>query len=240
MSCLAITTKNLPCKNKVSNDSKYCHIHIKSQTIPREDSLKDTSEEKKDNLSKDRKDDLPKEIILPHSRCNFITDNNLILIGARPIKETIDSLISFNIKLFVNLEDSKDAEWYKALLPSDRQYLHKPIKNGKAPSIKDALQIFDIVKTCYSKGELTYIHCNGGHGRAATIGAFIIGTLFSLSAPKAIAQIEKYRESRIDKSRNFIPTPETNLQVEFLVKRLGAAKTEIIPDRSDRSWLKKK
>jgi protein-tyrosine phosphatase len=176
---------------------------------------------------------------LPHTRCNWITDNNTILIGAKPTKETIDNLLNCNIKLFVNLAEDKDSKWYKDLLPKEIEYMQKPIKNGSAPKLSDALEIYELVKQKYENNQIVYIHCNGGHGRAGTIGAFIIAKLFKLSGPESILKIEQYRENRIDKSRNFIPTPETNEQVKFLIDNLGIKENEKIPDRSNKDWLKR-
>ena len=51
-----------------------------------------------------------------------------------------------------------------------------------------------------------------------------------------ITEVARRRESRIDTSRNFIPTPETNAQVRFVVKQLGG---DVIPSRDDKSWLAK-
>ena len=173
---------------------------------------------------------------LPHSRCNYITEDKLILVGAVPIKETLPALINSGIKLFLNLDPPA---WYKDELPKDIRCIEMKTRSGYPPSIQDAKQALEVVKEYYLKKEKVYIHCNGGHGRAGTMGAYIIGNLFNLTAVQAIQIIETARETRIDKSRNFIPTPETEAQVKFLVKELGIAENETIPDRSDKSWLKR-
>ena len=166
----------------------------------------------------------------PHDRSNRITDDYKIVVGAKPIQETLENILKFDI--IVNLTDD---EWYKKYITKNT-YINLPIKNGGVPTKKDAECLVDLLIDNYNKGKSIYIHCNGGHGRAGTIGAALLGKLYSLDANEAINRIIKYREERKDKSRNFIPTPETQAQVNLLMKMLGG---DIIPDRKDKSWLKR-
>jgi protein tyrosine phosphatase len=173
----------------------------------------------------------------PHSRSNFITENGLIIIGAKPESFTINDIINVkNLSLIVNLVEEEKVS-YLSYLPNSIELIFCPIKSGKAPTKKSANEIFLKIKKAYENGNAVYIHCNGGHGRAGTLGAYVIGKLKNYDAFEAISEIEKWRLTRPDQSRNFIPTPETDTQVAFLVRELGLKKGNTAPDRSDRSWL---
>jgi hypothetical protein len=60
-----------------------------------------------------------------------------------------------------------------------------------------------------------------------------------VDAFEAIREVEIKRNNRLDTSRNFIPTPETNKQVQFVQKMLGLHPEHVLQDRSDRKWLKR-
>jgi ADP-ribosyl-[dinitrogen reductase] hydrolase len=167
--------------------------------------------------------------MLPHERCNYITDE--IIIGACPTKETLKKMEEFGITVFIDLREKTEYN-------TEKIKYHFPILSGRPPTKKQADEILKIVQNL-SKNDIVYIHCNGGHGRAGTVAAYIIGKEKNLDASEAIKYIEKARETRQDTSKNFIPTPEMAGQVKFLVSQLGLKSGNIAPDRSDLSWLKK-
>jgi hypothetical protein len=176
----------------------------------------------------------------PHSRSNFIVENNTILIGARPEPFTLQSIIDCGVQFIVNLADNDDSLWYKELLPENIKVVHIPTKNGSPPTFQLAsTTICEIQEFLYENtNSKVYIHCNGGHGRAGTFGALLLGKIYNFDAMEAIYEIEKWRLTRPDQSRCFIPTPETQKQVDYIVKHLGLKHGNIVPDRRDRSWLK--
>jgi len=176
---------------------------------------------------------------LPHERCNFITEDKLVLVGARPETYTLDKLLDYGITTFVNLEEN-DEPWYKERLSYDSKYkiMSLPIKNGSVPNKTEAMNLVEDLLQCWKNKEKIYIHCKGGHGRAGLIGSLFVGIAYSFDAFEAIQHIEKCRMTRIDKSRNFIPTPETQKQVNFIVKILKLKQGHNAPERNDDSWLK--
>jgi len=174
----------------------------------------------------------------PHSRCNFLDDDKMILVGARPEPFTIESILSC-VSLFINLDNDPKSSWYVEELPDTIKYINISTPPGRAPPISQAEKAVIVIKQHMESGGKIYIHCNGGHGRAGTFAAFLLGCLYDMKADDAIKQVETKRELRTDKSRNFVPTPETNAQVAFLVKYLGMNTDSVVPDRSDRSWLKR-
>lgn len=174
--------------------------------------------------------------MLPHSRCNFILER--ILIGAKPIKETLNQIINCGVNVFVNLCSNQKTELE---YPDHCHIIHFPIQPGKASPIKKTKELIELLYSIWlDNNNFLYIHCEGGHGRSGMFGALLYGKIQKVSAPIAIQAIVNARENRFDKSRNFIPTPETNSQVKLIVSILGTNLNEEIPDRSDLSWLKKK
>lgn len=199
-------------------------------------------EEKKLNENKQTETDIcyqPKEDELldmegPHSRSNYLDDDKMIIIGAAPLQEDIPTIIDTGVTTFINLTEQKNY-----VIPNSISYYNFPIKTGQAPSMKKMNEILEIVATKCGEGGKVYIHCTGGHGRASVVAAVIIGKLNGLDACSAISYVEDCRNSRADTSRNFIPVPETNKQVEFIGKMLGVPNGKMLPDRSDNTWLQR-
>jgi len=109
------------------------------------------------------------------------------------------------------------------------------MKNGRVRSLNETIKFVDkLIKLIY-KDYILYIHCHGGHGRAGTIGALLIGKIYNLNCNQAVKIVEESRETRRDTSRNFIPTPESTKQITLIASILGG--TYPLPDRSDRRWL---
>lgn len=182
---------------------------------------------------------------LPHSRCNYITEDGLILVGAKPTRFTIADILKTEVDVFVNLME-EEAEYS---IPDNVQIIHIPTKRGEAPDLEMSKQLVEFLISAYKKRYKIYIHCNGGHGRAGTFAAFLMGMISRdadlaeeigpMDAKEAVEYIENAREARTDKTRNFIPTPESNKQIKFLVDNLGLKKENKRPDRSDTNWLKR-
>jgi len=164
--------------------------------------------------------------IIPHEKCNYITNN--IIIGSYPTVKTLKILEDYGVDVFIDLRTATNYETHK-------EKYHFPIGIGKPPTKKQAKKILQIISQ--NENKLIYIHCKAGHGRAGTIGAYLIGKLYKLDTCEAVAYIEQQRNTRIDKTKNYIPTPETTSQISFLIKEIGLKKNNTIPDRTDKSWL---
>jgi protein-tyrosine phosphatase len=161
--------------------------------------------------------------VLPHSRCNFLTSDNLIIIGACSNDTTLNNILNWETNIMVDLRVENDYQ-----TPHSVEILHLPIK----PALqKDFKYLYD----SYKLNKKIYIHCSGGHGRSGTIGALLLGMIENLDAYQAIEKLIKLR----DTSRNFVPIPEMEYQVHYLVKHLGLNNGHVNPDRSDKFCLKK-
>lgn len=171
----------------------------------------------------------------PHSRANFLTTDGRVIVGSYPQHTdsglTPNSLAEYGVTTIVNLTPKR----YIAPL----HIINFPIANGKASPKMATIELIDKLVILYNQGHVIYIHCMGGHGRAGMIGALLLGSLCKLDGVEAINIVERCRETRADTSRNFVPTPETNAQVQLILFILGDG-GKPHPDRSDRSWLKRK
>ncbi len=176
----------------------------------------------------------------PHSRSNFLTEDRRIIIGSFPEYKatglTPQLLINYGVTVIVNLSSKEYTVESKKLI----HYLSYPIRSGRAPSKKMARELIDRLVTYHWEGHIIYIHCIGGHGRAGTIAALLIGTLLNLDGVEAIRWVERARDTREDTSRNFIPTPEMPGQIKFIINWLGNPTGRPIPDRSDKSWMRRR
>lgn len=63
------------------------------------------------------------------------------------------------------------------------------------------------------RGESLYVHCWGGRGRAGTVGAAILGSLYGMSADEALARVQRAFDTRRDENRR---SPETDEQHAFV------------------------
>lgn len=170
--------------------------------------------------------EIPIAKVMPHERCNYITKN--IILGACPTATTLYKIEEFGVDIFIDLREQTNYD-------TQKEKYHFPIAGGKPPSKHQAEAILQLVLA--NPDKLFYIHCNGGHGRAGTIGSYLMGKIYKLDTVEAVKHIEKCRNTRIDTSRNFIPTPEMTAQIKFLVKEIGVKLGNTIPSRTDTSWL---
>lgn len=172
----------------------------------------------------------------PIPRSNWLVPSK-ILIGAWPRDEKeADALISAGVTAFMALA-GKPVYGYNYrektnLLCHSFQFA----SSGKV-SLSKVSRCADVVKKLIEQGHCVYMHCHGGHGRAGMVGAVVAGRWFGMQANAAIAYVENARAARRDKSRNFIPTPESTAQVQAVGELLGVESGKRLPPRSDRSWL---
>ena len=166
----------------------------------------------------------------PHSRSNYLDSEFKLIMGAEPKQEDIQSILDSGVTVFINLKEELKYE-----LPNNIEYYHFPIKSGKSPTIKMMNEILLIFNT----NKKIYFHCTGGHGRAGLVACIVIGKMYNFDTVEAIEYVEKCRNDRKDNSRNFIPIPEMQVQVNLIEKFLGLKDGNTKPDRSNTDWLKK-
>ncbi len=57
-------------------------------------------------------------------------------------------------------------------------------------------------------GQVIYLHCWGGRGRAGTVGACLLARMYRLGAEEALDRVQRAYSTRKDPDREFIPTRE--------------------------------
>lgn len=95
--------------------------------------------------------------------------------------------------------------------------LHLPIVDGSITSDTALSRLADDCCQRILDGQKLYVHCWGGHGRTGTLVAVMLGRLYGLSAPEALAYTQATHDAR--KCPQGVRSPQTSIQVEQ-VRRL--------------------
>ena len=61
-----------------------------------------------------------------------------------------------------------------------------------------ALILFPPHENQHPQGEVLYVHCWGGHGRAGTVAACLMAILDGLDPREALANTQKYHDTRLE------------------------------------------
>ena len=148
----------------------------------------------------------------------FIKDRGLF--GSFPTQEAVEELEKMGVRYFVNLTHSHERKItpYK----THYNYLSFPIIDHQVPEDRQAFAYFivrlaDIIYDL-KKGELIYIHCKGGHGRAGVVVASLLCHIFEMSPIEALNHTTMYhsnRKSMREKWRQ-IGSPQTYQQKGFV------------------------
>lgn len=143
-----------------------------------------------------------------------------VFFGAYPDPTTLAELLTtHHVRLFVDLTSAAEA------LPS---YTLPPGVTRWSVPVVDQLTLADATAVALTQRIValatpTYIHCRGGHGRAAVIAALVYGYYYNVSADKALTAIHTAHGARLkmDAKWRRLGAPQTALQKEQ-VKRLLA------------------
>jgi protein-tyrosine phosphatase len=71
-------------------------------------------------------------------------------------------------------------------------------------------------------GECLYIHCWGGRGRAGTVGACLLASMYGIGADEALVRVQRAFDTRKDDQRR---SPETDEQHAFVRSFIGSLAT---------------
>ncbi len=98
--------------------------------------------------------------------------------------------------------------------------MHRPISDNGKPSAELVAALLSDLKSRMEAGEKVYIHCSGGRGRAGTLGACLLGSLFGVKAEEALERVQRGFNCRGGDPS--LLSPESDAQVAF-VKQFVAA-----------------
>eukprot|EP00891_Asterochloris_glomerata_P005205 jgi/Astpho2/5205/fgenesh1_pg.00074_%23_27_t len=92
-------------------------------------------------------------------------------------------------------------------------FSYDPIVDLNLPDKDQMLRLVDGLKSRILGGEVVYMHCWGGRGRAGTIASCFLAACYGLSADEILARIQRAFDTRQDGGRQ---SPETPAQKEFV------------------------
>ena len=158
-------------------------------------------------------------LVGPTEESNWLIPGKLI-VGSCPItSEEVEDIAQEGVDTFVCLLDRDDfssyisKKDYKTLLRSmDINVIFKPIADGDITTDHRAFSIaWMIFEELKKEGSVIYLHCWGGHGRAGTIGAMVLGLWYREPFVEVISFLQKAHQTRIEGGHH--PTPQTKDQI---------------------------
>jgi protein-tyrosine phosphatase len=120
-------------------------------------------------------------------------------IGLRPYFKDAEKMIQEK-ELYPNLHTSVE----------ELSFIHEPIRDCDIIEDKKTINIAKrLVKAIYD-GEVVYLHCWGGHGRAGVITCIILHLMYELSSDEAIYLCQKLHDFRVETCQ--VSSPQTYIQ----------------------------
>jgi hypothetical protein len=96
---------------------------------------------------------------------------------------------------------------------------HCPIPDLGVPNVEALEGVVADVISRLRAGQVVYLHCWGGRGRAGTVGACVIGRLYGLGAAEALERTDRALSTREPGAKS----PETAEQRALVAQFLGRA-----------------
>lgn len=142
------------------------------------------------------------------------------MFGSFPTQEAVDELEREGVKFFVNL--TYDHERMITPYTTKQEYISFPIIDRQVPRDWKAFACF-IVKISniigsLGAGELVYIHCKGGHGRAGVVVASLMCHMFNMKPDDALEHTScSHSKRHIMRDRwRTLGSPQTSHQKRFI------------------------
>jgi protein-tyrosine phosphatase len=80
------------------------------------------------------------------------------------------------------------------------QFVYFPIIDQNVAPDTDVMLLLEDLNARMNKGEVLYVHCWGGHGRAGTVTACLMAMLQGISCKEALLRVQKYHDTRLETS----------------------------------------
>ena len=144
------------------------------------------------------------------------------LFGSYPTQEQVNELEDIGVRVFVNLTFPDE----KGIVPYETKYdaISFPIEDRRIPhhwaSYAMFIQHVSKVLEGLKDGELLYLHCKGGHGRAGIVVACLLVNLFKMPVATALEKTAKFhnRRSVMNEKWRQIGSPQTYYQKNFVYR----------------------
>lgn len=127
-----------------------------------------------------------------------------------PPMEIVEGLRNPSLDKFLPPKKRRSGNPYN---PISVQFVHCPVEDLGIPSADSLNSLLADLESRLSNGEKLYVHCWGGRGRAGTVGAALLASMYNLTAEEALERIQRAFDTRKDNGRR---SPETDEQIEFV------------------------
>ena len=166
-------------------------------------------------------------LVGPTEESNWLIPGKLI-VGCCPLSlEEAEDIAREGVDMFVCLLDRDDfsshfsKKEYKKLARSvEVEVIFKPIADGDITTDRKAFSIARMIFMALKNGHVVYLNCWGGHGRAGTIGAMVLGLWYRVPFEEVIAFLQNAHQTRPEGGQH--PTPQTEDQI-YQVSRFFVA-----------------
>lgn len=101
---------------------------------------------------------------------------------------------------------------------SQINFVHCPIVDCDVQQDEVIIKLATNILRRLDDGEVLYLHCWGGHGRAGTVGSIVLGLLYGLNGEEAMNYIQALHDTR--KFPLGVPSPQTFTQRKQVIRIL--------------------
>ena len=159
------------------------------------------------------------KLVGPTEESNWLIPKKLIVGGCPVTLEEMEDIAEEGVDRLVCLLDNDDfsshisQDEYKRLARSAgiKKIIFAPIADGDITKDERAFSIANKIIKALENSRIIYLHCWGGHGRAGTIGAMVLGQWYQVSFQEVIAFLQKAHQTRSEGGH--YPTPQTEEQM---------------------------
>ncbi|KAG2447825.1 hypothetical protein HYH02_007281 [Chlamydomonas schloesseri] len=134
-----------------------------------------------------------------------------------PPMEIVEGLRNPSLDKFLPARKRKGVEYS----PVELHFCHSPIEDLGIPAAGALKALVADLEARLAAGEKLYVHCWGGRGRAGTVGACLLASLYDLPASECLERVQRAFDTRQDGGRR---SPETEEQVAFVEGYIKALK----------------
>lgn len=158
------------------------------------------------------------DLVGPTEESNWLIPGKLI-VGSCPITfEEMEDIAEEGVDFLVCLLDHEDfssriskKEYTNLAQSVGFNVIFNPIPDGDIISDEEAFNIARMIMGLLFDDYIVYLHCWGGHGRAGTIGAMVLGDWYGISFQEAIYLLQRAHRSRSEGGKH--RTPQTKVQI---------------------------
>jgi hypothetical protein len=152
--------------------------------------------------------------------------------------ETLGGVLDWQTDPMTNL-DSYARQARQVLPEVEPMFIHFGIKDFEpAQELKALSNLITMLAARLRSGEVLYIHCFGGKGRAGLVCACLLAYIYGLSADEALERIQAYCSLR-NLDHAFVKSPETEpqkQQVREFVALMNTPLTRLAQGSANIMW----